>query len=101
MYEGGTGGGEGTGGSGEGARAEEEEAKNKAYLLGKEYVPEGRSKCSGDFAMASEMTGALEKASTLSATIGVGDTRLPPPADSFAATTGGIVGTKEAQPIMN
>lgn len=50
-----------------------EEAANEAYLLGKEYVPEGQTKQSGDFAVASSMTGALEKASTVGASIGVSE----------------------------
>lgn len=49
----------------------EEDAHNEAYLLGKEYVPEGQTKHSGDFAVAASMTGALEKASTVGAMIGV------------------------------
>lgn len=52
---------------------EEELRKSEAYLLGKECVPEGGTKNTGDFAVASTMTGALEKASTYGATIiGVG-----------------------------
>lgn len=67
MYEGGKGGGDGPN-----YNEEEESRKNEAYLLGKEYVPDGGSKNIGDFAVASTMTGALEKASTYGATIGVG-----------------------------
>jgi hypothetical protein len=63
----------------------EEDAQNEAYLLGKEYVPEGQTKNSGDFAVAASMTGALEKASTVGATIGVG------------AQSGGVNGGREAE----
>lgn len=53
-------------------RKVQEDAQNEAYLLGKEYVPEGQAKHAGDFAVAASMTGALEKASTVGAAIGVG-----------------------------
>ena len=76
MYEGHGVAGEDAGKNNGGAKSEAaqavEDAKNEAYLLGKEYVPEGQAKNSGDFAVASAMTGALEKASTYGATIGVG-----------------------------
>ena len=55
------------------SEAKAEEAKNESYLLGKEYVPDNQTgKGSGDFAAVNNMTGALEKASTVGATIGVG-----------------------------
>jgi len=67
MYEGGA-----AAGVGEGQEdSAVEEAKNEAYLLGREYVPEGMEKKSGDFAMAAAMGGVLEKASTYGASIGV------------------------------
>jgi hypothetical protein len=77
MYEGGgtaaAAASAGVGGGAVAAREEEEEARrNEAYLLGKEYVPEGGARHSGDFVEASTMTGALEKASTRGATIGAG-----------------------------
>ncbi|EED88678.1 hypothetical protein THAPSDRAFT_269723 [Thalassiosira pseudonana CCMP1335] len=51
MYEGGA-----AAGVGEGQEdSAVEEAKNEAYLLGREYVPEGMEKKSGDFAMAAAM----------------------------------------------
>lgn len=53
--------------------AAREEEKNEAYLLGKEYVPQGQEKHSGDFAVAATMGGVLEKASTRGATIGAGE----------------------------
>jgi hypothetical protein len=66
MYEGQHGGG---GEDGEGTTRKDEEAMrmNEAYLLGKEYVPEGKSGHTGDFVEAATMTGALEKASTYGA----------------------------------
>ncbi|KAL7440301.1 hypothetical protein ACHAXH_006187 [Discostella pseudostelligera] len=70
MYEGGTKSGAADGFNE--VQAEEEARKNEAYLLGKEYVPEGSIRNTGDFALASTMTGALEKASTYGATIGAG-----------------------------
>ena len=77
MYEGGgaaaaAASGIGGGGGASAAREEEEARRNEAYLLGKEYAPEGGARQSGDFAEASTMTGALEKASTHGATIGAG-----------------------------
>ncbi|KAL3811091.1 hypothetical protein ACHAXA_008068 [Cyclostephanos tholiformis] len=74
MYEGGGAviGGIGGSAASTAAREEEEARRNEAYLLGKEYVPEGKARHSGDFVEASTMTGALEKASTYGATIGVG-----------------------------
>lgn len=77
MYEGGgavaAAPGIGGGGGASAAREEEEEARrNEAYLLGEEYAPGGGARQSGDFAEASTMTGALEKASTYGATIGAG-----------------------------
>ena len=80
MYEGGgavaaaaaSGIGGGCGASSAAAREEEEARRNEAYLLGKEYAPGGGARQSGDFAVASTMTGALEKASTYGATIGAG-----------------------------
>ncbi|KAL3800033.1 hypothetical protein ACHAW5_003681 [Stephanodiscus triporus] len=54
------------------AREEEDARRNEAYLLGKEYVPDGKARHSGDFVEASTMTGALEKASTFGAMIGAG-----------------------------
>ena len=70
MYEGGTKSAAADGNNE--VQAEEEARKNEAYLLGKEYVPEGSNRNTGDFAVASAMTGALEKASTYGATIGAG-----------------------------
>lgn len=52
-------------------RKQEDAQQNEAYLMGKEFVPEGQTKHAGDFAVAASMTGALEKASTVGATIGV------------------------------
>ena len=98
MYEGGgavaAGGGVGGGGAAA-AREEEETRKNEAYLLGKEYVPEGKSKHSGDFVEASTMTGALEKASTAGATIGVGyvNNNADASASSSSSSSSGGVGT--------
>ena len=54
--------------------------------MGKEYVPDGQAKHSGDFASASTMTGALEKASTYGATIGAG------------VGSGGVVGSFAIKP---
>jgi len=69
MYEGGYAAGVGGEDGEETTRIKEEEAthKNEAYLLGKEYVPEGKSGHTGDFVEAATMTGALEKASTYGA----------------------------------
>ena len=54
-----------------------EGAKNEEYLMGKEYVPEG-AKTTGDFAVATSMTAALENASIAGAAISSGDTYGPP-----------------------
>lgn len=69
MYEGGYAAAVGGEDGEETTRIKEEEAtrKNEAYLLGKEYVPEGKSGHTGDFVEAATMTGALEKASTYGA----------------------------------
>ena len=69
MYE--EGGGPAYGENAELEAAKEEEEK-EAYLLGKEYVPQGQEKHVGDFAEAATMGGVLEKASTRGATIGAG-----------------------------
>ena len=53
--------------------AAKEEQEKEAYLLGKEYVPQGQEKHVGDFAVAATMAGVLEKASTRGATIGAGE----------------------------
>ena len=74
MYEG---GGAAAASSNDAAASAAEDAKNEEYLLGKEYVPEG-AKAAGDFAMATSMTAALEKASTAGAAIGSGDAYGPP-----------------------
>ena len=83
MYEGHNKRGE-ENGDDEERRKLEEEAANEAYLLGKEFAPKGQTKLSGDFAVAASMTGALEKASTIGASIGVA-----------AAAEGGWMGDKE------
>jgi len=67
MYEGHKKGEEGD----EERKQVEADAQNEAYLMGKEFVPEGQTKHAGDFAVAASMTGALEKASTVGAAIGV------------------------------
>ena len=72
------------------SEAKAEEAKNESYLLGKEYVPDNQiGKGSGDFAAVSNMSGALEKASTVGATIGVGQSTN----NNVAAAVGGGEGS--------